>query len=211
MKQSTQYAQGLVARRPDRYADVAAQYEPHRDNHRCTVFPPTPLSAREIGVFVRAMHASYVLELGTGLGYGGLHVAASFGATGRLDTIEIDPTHAAIAAENFRRFALEERVRLNQGAAHEVISALSGPYDLVVMDCDWADYPPLYEDIVRLVRTGGSIILANVAPLGWEIDGEAALPDANLLREFLERLADDDRLLASFGPALTQVVATRLR
>ena len=191
-------AETLTRLHPDRFAEVREEALAHGAEHGCGTAPPTFLRVRELAVLVRAMHASYVLELGTGLGYGGLHIVDAFGRTGRLDTVERDPAHAKLAEANFRRFAFDERVRVHCGRAAEVVSALNGPYDLIVLDDDSVGYLALYEDLLRLVRTGGSII----AGAGSE---DASLPG------FLARLAEDDRVLPSFGPGLRHTVAVKQR
>lgn len=191
----------LTMHRPDRFAAVREGADAHRLDHGCHLEVLSELEARELAVIVRATHSSYVLEIGTGIGYSGLHIAAGFGATGRLDTIEADPQHARLATEAFARYALDERTRVHAAAAHEVVPALSGPYDLLVLDTEWAVYPRLYEHFIRLLRIGGSLYLV-------PREGFGANPESD---PFLRRLADDDRLLPWFAPHLRRVLATRTR
>lgn len=193
----------LIARRPDRYAELLALAEDHARSHGCGLEVPTFAEGREVAVFARATHSTYVLELGSGLGYTSLHIASTFGATGRLDAVEIDPAHAAILDEQARRFALNERIRVNAAAPRDVIRALSGPYDLIVITRGANGLPLMFEDIVRLVRVGGSIFAPNLARLRH---GQAA--DTS---RFLELCAEDVRLLSWFGPALNTMLATRIR
>ncbi len=190
--------ESLTQLHPDRFADVRNEAVTHCAEHGCDAIPATFLRAREMGVLVRAMHASYVLELDAGLGYGGLHVVDAFGRTGRLDTIERDPGHAALAGASFRRFAFAERVRVHCGRVVEVVPALSGPYDLIALNGAAAACLPVFEDLIRLVRTGGAIIL-----------GKAS--DEMASSAFHSRLAEDDRLLPSFGPGLRHTLAVRQR
>lgn len=197
MTETIDRAEHLTSLRPDRFGEVREQALAHCAEHGCDGAPATPRRARELAVLTRATHASYVLEFGTGLGYSGLHTASSFGHTGRLDTIEHDPIHAGLAEENFRRFALGERVRVNRGRIREVVAALNGPYDLAVLDSDPADYPAMFEDILRLVRVGGSIL----------VHAAAASPG---LDEYLERLAEDVRVLPAFSPLAHHAVAFRV-
>jgi len=198
MTSTHERAESLTRLHPDRFAEVREEAVAHCAEHGCDATPVSFERARELGVLVRAMHASYVLELGTGLGYGGLHIVDAFGRTGRLDTVERDPVHAGLAEANFRRFAFTERVRVHAGRAAEVVPALNGPYDLIALDANPAGHLELYEHLLRLVRTSGSIVVAPGA------GGEAA-------PALLARLAEDDRVLPSFGPGLRHVVAVRLR
>ncbi len=191
-------AEALSAARPDRFARVRQEAFDHAAAHGCDAFPASALKARELAVLVRAMHATYALELRAGLGYSALHIASSFGHTGHLDAIERDRQHAELASSSIQRYAMGEHVRLHRGEAGEILPALSGPYDVAVLDGPLAEAMALYEHIVRLVRTGGSII-------SWPGDDDPASA------ELLARMAGDDRLLATFGPGLRAVLAVRIR
>lgn len=201
MEDEASLAQALTAMRPDRFADVRERALEHVADHGCDARPPSVLEARRLTVLTRATHSSYVLEVGTGLGYGSLQIAAAFGQTGRLDTIEPDPVHAALAEAAFRRYALDDRVRVQGTAARQVLPALSGPYDLVVAHARADVVAPLYEDVMRLLRVGGTLFFSAVP--------HASEPGRE--RDLLERLAIDDRVAAMFGPGLAPVMATRLR
>ncbi|MCZ2111976.1 MAG: class I SAM-dependent methyltransferase [Dehalococcoidia bacterium] len=194
-------ALSLTHRRPDRFATVRESAPAHRLEHGCDLDVLNEVEARELAVMVRATHSSYVLELGTGIGYSGLHIAASFGTTGRLDTIESDPRHARMAAHSFAYFALDERTRVHTAPAEDVVPALSGPYDLLILDAAWVAYPGLYEQFIRLLRTGGSLCL-------FPREGPGRGPETD---PFLRRLASDDRLLPWFAPGLQRIIATRVR
>ena len=202
MAEPDEIAERLTGRRPDRYAEVLESTEPHRLAHGCALVSPTAAQARELAVVVRATRATYVLELGAGLGYAALQMVSAFGYTGRLDAVEGDPVHATIMEENVRRYALEDRIRVQRAAAIEVVSALSGPYDLLVIHPGSGDITLIYEDLLRLVRTNGSLVAlaGSDAPVSL-LEGEPS---------FAERLADDDRILPSFGPG-ERVFATRVR
>ena len=191
----------LTARRGARYEPVRAAIEAHRAQHRCAIPDWSLLQSRELTVMVRATHSSYVLQIGGGNGYATLQVAATLGATGRVDVVEPDPVHVQLIEGNVERYGLRERVRIHGAAASEVIPPLSGPYDLVVGTAAWATYLPLFEDLLRLLRTGGSLYLL---PRGAQGDDPGA-------DELLGRLADDERLLTSFAPDLERVVAVRVR
>lgn len=193
----------LTARRPDRYAELLAIAEDHARSHGCGLEVPTYVEGRQLAVFTRATHSTYVLEIGSGLGYTSLHIASTFGATGRLEAIEIDPVHAAILDEQARRYALNERIRVNAASPRDVIRALSGPYDLVVVTRGASGLPLMFEDMVRLVRIGGSIFAPNLERLRHGNAADTA--------RFLELCAEDDRLLPWFPPTLDMMLAARTR
>lgn len=136
--------------------------------------------ARETAVMVAACRASYVLAIGSGLGYPALHTASVFGYTGRLDLVEASPAAAAFVEERASAHAIGDRVRVTLGAPSSVVPSLSGPYDVIVASAATVD-ADLAEDLVRLLRTGGAMLVRR-APEG------SSSP-------VLTRLARDARLL----------------
>lgn len=204
---SAAQAELLTARRPARFSPVADDIKAHVAEHGCAVPLLTPIEARSFEFAVRATHSSYVLQVGAGLGEATLHMAGAFGYTGRLDAIEPDPAHGTFIERQLRRFAFEETVRVHVASPANVVSALSGPYDLIVLHAPGPalDFPDLdYEDLVRLLRTGGSLLAVRSST---DAESSAAPPEGGLLA----RLAGDPRMLPWFAPDLTRVLATRAR
>lgn len=170
-------------------------YHAHRSAHGCGLQAPAAGPARELEVLLRATRARYVLELGTGLGHQALLIAGAFGQTGRLDTVEPDGVHAGVASGHFRRSAIGDRIRLHTASAGEVLPALNGPYDFVVLAPGTAD-AALIEDLHRLLRSGGTL-LAQAGPGGAEAAG------------FAEQLAGDGRFLVA-GDESGRILAVKL-
>jgi predicted O-methyltransferase YrrM len=178
-------AASLNLRRPDRFADLRQPSD-------------TVADGRLLGALVHATRATYVLELGAGSGYGSLSIAGAFGLTGRLDAVEqsLDAVSRIEAAA--RDHGLSDRVKVIASSPAAVIPGLSGPYDLIVIEHHAGDLLPAYADLVRLLRTGGSLAFPAIA------DPDAARP-------LLERFAGDERLAAYFPASLSPVLVTRLR
>src|ERR1051325_5697535 len=114
----------------DRFAHIAAQYEPHRNEHGCyDVYPFSngPL----LGALAAAAKPKRLLEIGCGLGYSGLWLAFGAGAQRRLETIEISEEHARIARENFASAGLTDRVDILPGSCGDVLPKVTGSYALI--------------------------------------------------------------------------------
>src|SRR5450432_4586220 len=84
-----------------------------------------PLDARHLEVLARLSGARHAVEIGTLGGYSGVALLRGMGAEGQLDTIEIDPRHAEIARESFRRAGFAGRARVHVGPAREVLPDLA--------------------------------------------------------------------------------------
>lgn len=127
-----------------------------------------PLDARHLEVLARASGARRAVEIGTLGGYSGITLLRGMGAAGTLDTIELDPHHADVARESFRRAGVLDRARVHVGPALEVLPGLSaaGPFDLVFIDADKEGYPRYLEWAADNLRSGGIVLLDNAFLFG---------------------------------------------
>jgi caffeoyl-CoA O-methyltransferase len=203
IEESGAMAISLTVKRPDRYEEARQAVQDHRKEHHCQLEAMSHQDGRELAVVTRATHSSYVLEIGPALAYSGLQIMSSFGRTGRLDVVEPDREHARLMAEWFGRFAAAERARVQTSTVADVVPALGGLYDLIVVSGSWPEIPGVYEHLLRLARIGGTLLVR--ASTATSDDDRAALS------ALLTRLADDDRVEPWFGPRLEQVLATRCR
>jgi caffeoyl-CoA O-methyltransferase len=138
------------------------------------------LDARHLEVLARAAGARRAVEIGTLGGYSGVALLRGMGAAGTLDTIEIDPRHAELARETFRRAGfVRDRARIHIGRAADVLPRLAAPgaYDLVFIDADKESYPLYLDWAGENLRPGGMVLLDNAFLFGRvpdEIAGEHA-------------------------------------
>jgi len=126
------------------------------------------LDARHLEVLSRAMGVRRAVEIGTLGGYSGVSLLRGMRDDGVLDTIEIDPAHAAIAAESFRRAGFADRARIHVGAALDVLPTLraAGPFDLVFIDADKESYPQYLAWAADNLRQGGAVLGDNAFLFG---------------------------------------------
>lgn len=145
----------------------------HRSEHGCWAYAfedgPGLIS------LARRLDPARVLELGTALGFTACCLASVSEAT-RVDTIEGDPEHAALARVNIRRANLDNQITVYEGDFQAAFKRLTGPYDLVFFDGFSPD-----RSIIRCVRAlleeGGVLACAN---LPYVSDRDARLLSAEL-------------------------------
>ncbi len=127
-----------------------------------------PLDARHLEVLARLSGARRAVEIGTLGGYSGIALLHGMGAGGQLDTIEIDPRHAEIARESFRRAGFTDHARVHVGRALDVLPGLApdGPFDLVFIDADKDGYPAYLAWAADNLRPGGVVLLDNAFLFG---------------------------------------------
>lgn len=134
------------------------------DIHRREKYP-MQISLEQVvfhGWLCRLIGARRVLEVGTYLGLSAAAFARALPDDGHVDTVEIDPEHADIAEEWFRRSGLSDRVTVHRGSALDVVPGLPGPYDLCFLDGHKPDNRPLMELCIERTRPGGLILVDNV-------------------------------------------------
>jgi len=131
-------------------------------NHRYLSVPRE--DGRLLRILAESIGARRVVELGTSTGYSGLWLLLALNKTGgKLTTYEIDEGRHAMASANFERAGLGGHATLVLGDAHEQVTRLKGPVDLVFIDADKAGYPDYLQKLLPLVRPGGLIVAHNMA------------------------------------------------
>jgi caffeoyl-CoA O-methyltransferase len=117
---------------------------------------------RMLRLLTEAVDAKHVVEIGSSNGYSGIWIALALRTTGgRLTTHDIDPGRAALARKNFKRAGVDSIVTLVEGDAHQEVTKLKGPIDVVFIDADKEGYPDYLEKLLPLVRPGGLILAHN--------------------------------------------------
>ena len=118
---------------------------------------------RLIRMLTESIGAKHAVEIGTSTGYSGLWFALALRSTGgRLTTFELDPGVAATAREIFSKAGVSDLITVVVGDAHQTVSQLEGPIDIVFIDADKPGYRDYVEKVLPLVRPGGLILAHNI-------------------------------------------------
>ena len=122
------------------------------------------LHGRLLRILTEAVNAKNVVEIGTSNGYSALWICLGLQATGgKLVTHEINPAIASLAKANFRRAGVEHMVTVVLGDAHETVTRLKEPIDLLFIDADKPGYLDYLNKLLPLVRPGGLILADNMS------------------------------------------------
>lgn len=120
---------------------------------------------RLLRLLTETVGAKHVVEIGTSNGYSGIWFCLALRTTGgKLTTYEIDSRRAALARENFKRAGVDQIVTLVEGNAHEQVTKLTEPIDVLFLDADKQGYIDYLNKLLPLVRPGGLILAHNVSP-----------------------------------------------
>jgi caffeoyl-CoA O-methyltransferase len=115
-----------------------------------------------LNMLVYLTNAQQVLEVGTFRGYSGIWMSTALEQTGgKLTTIDIDPEKVRESKANFQKAALTDRITSLEGDAHQVITTVSGPLDLIFLDAEKGGEMDYFEKLFPKLRPGGIMALHN--------------------------------------------------
>lgn len=115
--------------------------------------------ARFLKLIIEITKPKRILEIGTSIGYSTTSMAQTVKEYGgRITTVEYDERVAKQASLNFINAGVEDVIELKIGDAKEIIPNLKEEFDLIFQDVDKRLYPVLFNDCVRILKTGGLLI-----------------------------------------------------
>ena len=154
------------------------------------------VQGRLLELLVHGLRATRVLEVGTYSGYGTLSMAAGLPPDGRIDTCELDETHAEVARRYIERAGYSDRITVHVGPALETIHRLEGEWDFVFIDADKTNYVAYYEEIVPRLSPHGLIAADNTLWSGTVLDESDDSETNRAIREFNDHVSADERVVA---------------
>jgi predicted O-methyltransferase YrrM len=162
----------------------------------------TPAVGALLSLLAKLSGGKAVAEVGTGVGVSGLWLLSGMSADGVLTTIDIEPEYQRLAKKAFSEAGIgPSRTRLIGGRAQEVLTRLADDsYDLVFIDADPIDQPDYVVEGVRLLRSGGVIVVHRAALGGRAGDPAARDADVSAVREAARLIAEDERLTPALVP-----------
>lgn len=138
-----------------------------------------------------------ILEIGAAVGYSAMCFSEYLQDSGRIDTIERDEERIAQAKENFVKVGVEDKIKLYEGDAVEILPTLNGNYDVVFIDAAKGKYPFFLEQALRMLNDKGVIIADNVLYKGYvmsDYNKHKQRTAVRNLREYIARVNEDANL-----------------
>ena len=143
---------------------VQAFLERHRGSWRDLNVPEA--DGRVLHNLILKGRYTRALEIGTSTGHSGVWMAWALAKTGgRLTTVEIDPQRHQAALANFKEAGLAIYIDARLGDAHQIVPALSGPFDFVFSDADKDWYKNYLIAVWPKLVAGGCFTAHNVSGL----------------------------------------------
>lgn len=165
--------------------------------------PVTPDEGAALRLLAAAGGAKLVVEIGTGTGVSGLWLLRGMRPDGVLTTIDLDGEYQRIARRIFAQAGFaSSRTRIITGHALDVLPRLAdGVYDLIFVDADPAAYGGCVEAALRLLRPGGTLVLAGAVAAARLGDPAARDPETVAVREVVKAVREAPEWVPALLPA----------
>lgn len=144
-----------------------------------------------------------ILEIGTAIAYSSIRIARNLKKKGVVQTIEKSKDNIKLASEYIKRSGYEDKIKILEGDALNIIPTLNKKYDLIFLDADKEDYKRLFEYSIILLKKGGIIFIDNLLWHGYAASKEIPKEyknSAKLIREFNNYFVSQANLKTSILP-----------
>lgn len=108
-----------------------------------------------------------ILEIGTAVGYSAICFSEFLDEKGRIDTIERDLERVKEAKSNIKLAEVEDKIKIYEGDAVEILPTLEEKYDIVFIDAAKGKYPFFLAQAIRMLNTNGIIFADNILYKGY--------------------------------------------
>ncbi len=136
------------------------------------------IDGQMLRLLTEAVNAKEVVEIGTSTGISGMWFCMALERTGgKLTTFELDARRAALARGHFKKAGVDRLVTLVEGDAHQNITRLKGPVDIVFIDAEKEGYIDYLSKMLPLVRPGGLILAHNLNMVADYVKAVTSSPD----------------------------------
>jgi len=185
------------------YAQSMSSEEPpllrrlHRETHLKVLYPrmlSDHYQGRLLAMISQLIGPRRILEIGTFTGYSCICLSEGLQKKGEIHSIEMNAELEFIIRPFLKEAGIEDAVHLHFGKALEVLPDLQGPFDMVFIDADKANYLAYYKLIFDWVPSGGLIMGDNVLWDGKVIDPAVQDKETEGIREFNEFVSRDTRV-----------------
>lgn len=165
--------------------------------------PVLPGVGRMLEILARAMNARSIVEIGTGAGVSTTYLLRGMHPQGVITTIDIEAEHHKAAKQTLASAGFAPaRARMITGRALEVLPRLTDRgYDMVLIDARKAEYPAYLEQALRLLRSGGMLLIDNSLWHGRVPDPAQRDGETTAIRETLKAVRNNETLTPTLLPS----------
>lgn len=172
----------------------------------------SPEQGQFMALLIKLTGAKRILELGTFTGYSALVMALALPEKGQLIACDVDAETTGIARRYWQEAGVADKVELQLAPALKTMSKQKeASFDMVFIDADKQTYPQYYEEALRLLRSGGLILVDNALGGGRVADPNENSPFTEGIRNVLIKAHTDERVDVSLLPVGDGLLLARKR
>lgn len=163
------------------------------------------IQGRFMQLLARLIGAKKYLEVGVFTGYSALSVAEAMGKEGRITALDISEEWTAVARRYWKEAGVSGQINLKLedalGALEEMVQdGQAETFDMAFIDADKENIPNYFDYCLKLVRTGGLVIVDNVLWSGEVANPENREANTEAIRRFNKAVKKDSRVFYSMVP-----------
>lgn len=150
--------------------DLVREMEEHAERDSIPISDPEV--ARLLEILARARQPKRVLEIGTAIGYGALHLARG-APEARVVSLDPDAARLAAARGYLERAGVAERVELLRGEALALLPRLCAAgetFEMAYIDAVKSEYRRYLDLLLPALAVGGLVVVDNLLWKGWVAD-----------------------------------------
>lgn len=155
-------------------------------------------------LFLKAMNARYVLEIGSLAGYSAITMARALPEDGKVICLELNADFCAFIRRKAEEAGLQDKIIVFEGNAAAFLEEYHPDFsfDFIFIDADKPQYLKYLELSLPLLRKGGVIAGDNALAWGYVADTEPTYEPHNVLgiQQFNKAIANHPDLQSCFLP-----------
>lgn len=166
------------------------------------------IEAQILKVIIALAQVKTVIEVGTLVGYSAVNMAKILPKDGRIYAIDRSTDCMSRAKENAKNCGVLDKIEFCQGDALAILETLSakGPFDMIFIDADKANYTKYLDWAEHNIRKGGVIVGDNTLLFGHVYEPtcppEGSKNAYDAMREFNKRLGDPKKYTSIMIPTV---------
>ncbi len=138
-----------------------------------------------------------ILEIGTAVGYSAICFTNFLATNGRIDTIEREKDRIEEAKINIKKVGVEDKIRIYEGDAVQILPTLNERYDAVFIDAAKGKYPFFLKEALRMIKPSGIIFADNILYKGYvlsDYNKHKQRTAVRNLREYIKEVSENPNL-----------------
>lgn len=179
----TEYIRGLIPEKEELFVEM----QDYAYRHKVPIIEPEVAQLLEL--MIKIVKPEKILEVGTAIGYSALIMASAYEKS-LITTVERNDIMIEEARKNIRLSGMDDRIKIIDGDAIEVLPDLTGEFDLIFLDAAKGQYIEFFKHSSKKLKNGGIIISDNVLYKGMVASDELVVKRKKTivkrLRSYLE-------------------------